>query len=111
MADPWLVGLGVAAVVAAFVWREVLRHRGRVDLRRALTSPDPVIRCGALRGLGTSVNVVQFVGHGALRYATVGGENRPPTADEQTAIRRERYIRSSWMAFEALQFSPTGYLP
>ena len=40
-----------------------------------------------LRGLGTSVNVVQFVGHGALRLATVGGDNRPATADEQRAHR------------------------
>ncbi|HXJ81613.1 MAG TPA: D-aminoacylase [Candidatus Methylomirabilis sp.] len=41
-----------------------------------------------LRRLGPSVNVVQFVGHGALRLATVGPENRPPTRDEQRDMER-----------------------
>src|SRR5262249_46514021 len=41
-----------------------------------------------LRGLGTSVNVVQFVGHGALRMATVGGDNRALAPDEQKAMER-----------------------
>ena len=41
-----------------------------------------------LRRLGPSVNVVQFVGHGALRLATVGPENRPPTRDEQLGMER-----------------------
>ena len=39
-----------------------------------------------LRRLGPSVNIVQFVGHGALRLATVGAENRPPTRDEQLGM-------------------------
>ena len=41
-----------------------------------------------VRSLGPSVNVVQFVGHGALRLATVGADNRPATADEQAAMQR-----------------------
>src|SRR5882724_410071 len=41
-----------------------------------------------LRRLGPSVNIVQFVGHGALRLATIGPENRAPTRDEQTAMER-----------------------
>jgi N-acyl-D-amino-acid deacylase len=41
-----------------------------------------------LRGLGPSVNIVQFVGHGALRLATVGAENRPATPDEQAEMQR-----------------------
>jgi N-acyl-D-amino-acid deacylase len=41
-----------------------------------------------LRRLGPSVNVVQFVGHGALRLATVGTEDRPPTAEEQARMER-----------------------
>jgi N-acyl-D-amino-acid deacylase len=36
-----------------------------------------------LRGLGLSVNVAQFVGHGALRLATAGADARPVTPDEQ----------------------------
>ena len=41
-----------------------------------------------VRGLGLSVNVVQFVGHGALRLATAGAENRPVTPDEQKQMER-----------------------
>ena len=41
-----------------------------------------------VRALGPSVNIVQFVGHGALRLATVGADNRPATADEQAAMQR-----------------------
>src|SRR5262245_52768208 len=41
-----------------------------------------------VRGLGPSVNIAQFVGHGALRLATVGADNRPATADEQAAMQR-----------------------
>src|SRR5437899_249956 len=41
-----------------------------------------------LRRLGPSVNIVQFVGHGALRLATIGPENRAPTSDEQAAMER-----------------------
>ena len=41
-----------------------------------------------LRRLGPSVNIVQFVGHGALRLATVGADNRAPTLDEQSAMER-----------------------
>jgi N-acyl-D-amino-acid deacylase len=39
-----------------------------------------------LRALRTSVNVAHFVGHGALRLATVGPEARAATADEQKAM-------------------------
>ena len=41
-----------------------------------------------LRLLGPSVNIVQFVGHGALRLAAVGPAARPVTPDEQKAMER-----------------------
>jgi N-acyl-D-amino-acid deacylase len=41
-----------------------------------------------VRALGPSVNIVQFVGHGALRLATVGADNRAPTPDELAAMQR-----------------------
>ncbi len=41
-----------------------------------------------LRRLGPSVNIAHFVGQGALRLATVGPDNRPPTADEAAAMER-----------------------
>jgi N-acyl-D-amino-acid deacylase len=42
----------------------------------------------ALRARRPSINVAQFVGHGALRLATVGPENRPVTADDLRAMER-----------------------
>ncbi|MBI1959696.1 MAG: amidohydrolase family protein, partial [Candidatus Rokubacteria bacterium] len=41
-----------------------------------------------LRRLGPSVNIVQFAGQGALRLATVGPDNRPPTPAEEAAMER-----------------------
>ena len=54
-----------------------------------------------LRRLGPSVNIVQFVGQGALRLATVGPDNRPPTAAEHAAM--ERYLA------EALEAGAFGF--
>ena len=65
-----------------------------------------------LRGLGTSVNVVQFVGHGALRLATVGGDNRPPTADEQRQMERllvEGLDAGAWGYSTGLVYAPSVY--
>jgi N-acyl-D-amino-acid deacylase len=41
-----------------------------------------------LRAARPSINVVHFVGHGALRLATVGADNRAPSADELRAMER-----------------------
>jgi N-acyl-D-amino-acid deacylase len=41
-----------------------------------------------LRAARPSINVVHFVGHGALRLATVGAEDRAPSADELRAMER-----------------------
>ncbi len=41
-----------------------------------------------VRSLGPSVNIVQFVGHGALRLAAVGPAARPATPDEQKGMER-----------------------
>jgi N-acyl-D-amino-acid deacylase len=65
-----------------------------------------------LRGLGTSVNVVQFVGHGALRLATVGGDNRPATADEQKQMERhlaEALDAGAWGYSTGLVYAPSIY--
>jgi N-acyl-D-aspartate/D-glutamate deacylase len=65
-----------------------------------------------VRGLGTSVNVVQFVGHGALRLATVGGDNRPATADEQKQMERlllEGLDAGAWGYSTGLVYAPSIY--
>jgi N-acyl-D-amino-acid deacylase len=41
-----------------------------------------------LRGLGPTVNIAQFVGHGALRLAAAGPAARPVTAEEQAQMER-----------------------
>src|SRR5882724_1553393 len=41
-----------------------------------------------LRALGPSVNIVQFVGHGALRLAAVGAAARAVTPEEQLGMER-----------------------
>jgi len=65
-----------------------------------------------LRRLGPSVNVVQFVGHGALRLATVGAENRPPTRDEQAAMERllaEALDAGAFGFSTGLVYAPSAY--
>jgi N-acyl-D-amino-acid deacylase len=65
-----------------------------------------------VRALGTSVNVVQFVGHGALRLATVGGDNRPATADEQKQMERhlaEALDAGAWGYSTGLVYAPSIY--
>ena len=65
-----------------------------------------------VRGLGTSVNVVQFVGHGALRLATVGSDNRPATGDEQKQMERhlaEALDAGAWGYSTGLVYAPSIY--
>jgi N-acyl-D-amino-acid deacylase len=65
-----------------------------------------------LRGRGLGLNVVQFVGHGALRLATVGGDNRAPTADEQRAMERlllEALDAGAWGFSTGLVYAPSVY--
>lgn len=40
-----------------------------------------------MQALGVGVNVAPLVGHGAIRGAVIGGENRAPTGDERERMR------------------------
>ena len=65
-----------------------------------------------LRRLGPSVNVVQLVGHGALRLAAVGAENRPPTRDGQAAMERllaEAMDAGAFGFSTGLVYAPSAY--
>src|SRR5512132_737507 len=87
----WIGGIGNKPPVAWHSFGEYLEH---------------------LRGLGTSVNIVQFVGHGALRLATVGGDNRPATADEQKQMERllaEGLDSGAWGYSTGLVYAPSIY--
>jgi N-acyl-D-aspartate/D-glutamate deacylase len=55
----------------------------------------------ALRAQKPSINVVQFVGHGALRLAAIGPDNRPVTSDDLRAMER--------MLAEALDAGAFGF--
>lgn len=55
----------------------------------------------ALRARRPSINVVQFVGHGALRLAAIGPDNRPVTSDDLRSMER--------MLAEALDAGAFGY--
>ncbi len=55
----------------------------------------------ALRAAKPSINVAQFVGHGALRLAALGPDNRPAGADDLEAMER--------LIAEALDAGAFGY--
>src|SRR6266567_365558 len=66
----------------------------------------------SVRGLGVSVNVVQFVGHGALRWAAMGSDNRPATPDEQKkmeALLAEALDAGAWGYSTGLVYAPSVY--
>lgn len=68
----------------------------------------------ALRAVRPSINVVQFVGHGALRLATVGPENRRVTADELGAMERllaEALDAGAFGYSSGLVYPPSAYGP
>ena len=60
----------------------------------------------------TSVNVILQVGHHTLRLMTAGMDNRPLTADEQTAMERllaEALQAGAWGLSSGLFTAPGGY--
>ncbi|MFQ5897284.1 MAG: amidohydrolase family protein [Candidatus Methylomirabilia bacterium] len=65
-----------------------------------------------LRAAGPSLNIVLFVGHGALRSATVGSENRPPSPGERAAMERllaEALEAGAWGFSTGLVYPPSAY--
>jgi N-acyl-D-aspartate/D-glutamate deacylase len=65
-----------------------------------------------LRRARPSINIVHFVGHGALRLAALGPENRPPSPDEQQAMERllEEALEAGAFGFSTgLVYPPSAY--
>jgi N-acyl-D-amino-acid deacylase len=61
---------------------------------------------------GTALNVVQLVGHGALRIATMGFANREPTAEEQRDMERllaAAMEAGAWGLSTGLVYPPGSY--
>ncbi|MBI4593337.1 MAG: D-aminoacylase [Candidatus Rokubacteria bacterium] len=61
---------------------------------------------------GTALNVIQLVGHGALRVAAMGFARRPPTAEELTGMQRslEEGLRAgAWGLSTGLIYAPGSY--
>ena len=66
----------------------------------------------ALRSVRPSINVVHLVGHGALRLATVGPENRPVTPDDVRAMQRlldEAMDAGAYGYSTGLVYAPSAY--
>ena len=65
-----------------------------------------------LRALRPSVNVIHFVGHGALRIAAMGFEARAATTDELRAMERglgEAMDAGAWGFSTGLVYPPSAY--
>src|SRR5262249_25841244 len=61
---------------------------------------------------GSAVNIVQLVGHGALRVAAMGFARRPPTAGELTAMQRaltDAVDAGAWGVSTGLIYAPGSY--
>ncbi|MDG0980001.1 MAG: hypothetical protein P8O79_09730 [Halieaceae bacterium] len=77
-------------------------------------TPEIQQRFERLEQKGTGTNVVQFVGHGSLRRAVIGNEDREATATELDAMERSLHV-----AFEqgaaglslGLFYTPGNYAP
>ena len=66
----------------------------------------------ALRSIRPSINVVHFVGHGALRLAAIGPENRAVTADDMRAMTRlldEAMDAGAYGYSTGLVYPPSAY--
>jgi N-acyl-D-amino-acid deacylase len=66
----------------------------------------------ALRAARVSINVVPFVGHGALRLTAIGPENRPPGGGEMEGMRRLLHEALDAGAFgfsTGLVYPPSAY--
>jgi N-acyl-D-amino-acid deacylase len=65
-----------------------------------------------LRAIRPSVNVIHFVGHGALRLAAMGFEARPAGADDLRAMERglgEAMDAGAWGFSTGLVYPPSAY--
>src|SRR2546427_12790942 len=68
----------------------------------------------ALRAVRPSINVAHFVGHGALRLAAVGPENRAVSPDDLKAMQRRLDEAMDAGAFgysTGLVYPPSAYAP
>src|SRR2546427_5663550 len=68
----------------------------------------------ALRAVRPSINVAHFVGHGALRLAAVGSENRAVSPDDLKAMQRrldEAMDAGAYGYSTGLVYPPSAYAP
>ncbi len=66
----------------------------------------------ALRSVRPSINVIHFVGHGALRLAAVGPANRPASPDAVRSMQRlldEAMDAGAWGYSTGLVYPPSAY--
>jgi N-acyl-D-amino-acid deacylase len=66
----------------------------------------------ALEGLRVAVNIVHFVGHGPVRYAAMGGENRSPDArelDRMKGLLEEAIGAGAFGLSSGLVYAPSAF--
>jgi N-acyl-D-aspartate/D-glutamate deacylase len=89
-------------------------HLARATARAALTWTDLAGYAGALRDAGLGINVAPLAGHGTLRVAALGVEQRPAAAGELARMERDLTValeQGAWGMSTGLTHVPSAYGP
>jgi N-acyl-D-amino-acid deacylase len=89
-------------------------HLARATARTALTWTDLAGYARALRDAGLGINVAPLAGHGTLRVAALGVEQRPPAAGELARMERDLTValeQGAWGMSTGLTHVPSAYGP
>jgi N-acyl-D-aspartate/D-glutamate deacylase len=89
-------------------------HLARATARAALTWTDLAGYARALRDAGLGINVAPLAGHGTLRVAALGVEQRPPAAGELARMERDLTValeQGAWGMSTGLTHVPSAYGP
>ena len=100
------LGMATNADVFAFEKRWLAPYRARI------TWNDFAEHLRLVEDTGFATNYVPLAGHGTLRKRVVGIEERPPTREEQTEMRRELEAAmraGAWGFTSGLEYPPSAY--
>ena len=100
------LGMATNADVFAFEKRWLAPYRARI------TWNDFAEHLRLIEDTGFATNYAPLAGHGTLRKRVVGIEERPPTTEEQTQMRRELEAAmkaGAWGFTSGLEYPPSAY--
>ena len=100
------LGMATNADVFAFEKRWLAPYRARI------TWNDFAEHLRLVEDNGFATNYVPLAGHGTLRKRIIGLEERPPTSEEQAAMRRELEAAmkaGAWGFTSGLEYPPSAY--